>query len=198
LIVEKISKAITNNLVSKGLIDVTDREIYEYATTVLCYLMAPLFIITLLIPVTKISYEGYIMIIPFTLLRRHCGGFHFKNATVCFIVSFAYLLLLEIIGHNIAQSALLTLFSLLCLGYLLYKSIKNSINERSGFIFKHNCRIIVICAFFAVALIFFSFIDIYTFGKWICIGIIMTFILQIPDIIKTFANKTDKSNGQND
>ncbi len=198
MIVERISKAVTNNLVSKGLIDATDMEVYEYAATVLCYLIAPFLIITLLIPITKISYEGYIMIIPFTLLRRHCGGFHFKNATVCFVVSFAYLLLLELIGQNIVQSVLLMFLAFFCLGYLLYKAIKSSITEKSGFFFKHNCRIIVICVLLVVVLLLFSFIDSCAFGKWICIGIIMTFILQIPDIIKTFVNKTGKSNGQND
>lgn len=179
---------------SKGLIDVTDREIYEYATTVLCYLIAPLFIITFLIPVTKISYEGYMMIIPFILLRRQCGGFHFKNSTICFVVSIAYLLLLEVIGNNIKQSPELLLFSLFCLGYLLYKAIKNSITDKSGFVFKHNFRIIVICVLLVIALLLFFSIDSSVCGKWICIGIIMTFILQIPDIIKTFVSRSAKVN----
>ena len=177
--IKLISKKITNKLLIKGLIAADDAELYEYAASVLCYLIAPFILITVLIPITGLTYEGFIMIIPFTMLRRYCGGFHFKRSGVCSIVSFFYLLVMEEIGKRIITSTTLIAVSAICLVILLHISFKNTDKYPQYSRNKRNVNTIIIGAFLVIVIIpCFSYSYLYV--KWICIGIIMTFALQLP------------------
>lgn len=185
--IKRISSLIVNNLVVKGLIVADDKDLYEYAATVLCCLIAPFILISLLIPITGLIYEGFIMIIPFTFLRRYCGGFHFKSSTICSIVSFFYLLAMEEVGKRLNITKGLIIITLICLAILLVISLyKTSIyNQNSQK--RRNISVITISSILLVSVIL-TYINACDCNKWICIGIVMTLNLQLPVFLKYLVN----------
>ncbi len=177
----KINDFIINKLIINELINENDKEIYDYALSVLLCLVAPYIFVTLLMPFTKIYIEGYIMIVPFTLLRRYCGGYHFSDSRVCCIVSFFYLWLFEIIGINVKPDIAFTIISITCLWLLLPIGIMkgNNLDKTE----RRKRALELICIICVLSLTSFSYYQMFTFTTWLNIGIVMTFILQIPVLL---------------
>lgn len=179
-----IGRFIATKLLINGLIDEGDRELYEYATVVLCYLATPFFLVALMAPITGMMYEGVVMVIPFTLLRRYCDGFHFKSNKVCLVVSYLYLLSMEKIGQRLTVNIYLIVVTVVCLVVLWNIGILKSklyapISPR-----KRNLSLHVICYVLLLCVIMTPMYGPNTILKWMCIGIVMTFVLQIPILVK--------------
>ena len=176
----KISKTIVGKLIENGLVEEKDRAVYEYAASVFGCLILPFVFVILLVPFTGLVYEGFIMIIPFTLLRRYCGGFHFQKYQVCFVVSLIYLYVMERMGNLVTLNCAFIDLSLVCLCALGFIGIRKSVKKCPYSHRKRNIEIITICAML-VSVIFWSFkTEENCVARWICVGIIMTFLLQIP------------------
>lgn len=184
-----IGRFIATKLLINGLIDEGDRELYEYATVILCYLTTPFILVALMAPITGMMYEGVVMVIPFTLLRRYCGGFHFKSNKVCLVVSFLYLLSMEKIGQRLTVNIYLVVVTVVCLAILWNIGILKSklyapISPQKRNLSLHFiCCLLLVCTLLAI-----MFIREPAF-KWICMGIVMTFMLQIPVWISCLVEK---------
>ena len=179
----KLSKTITNYLTTRGYITTDEIELYEYAASILCCLIAPFVIVSALIPITGLKYEGYILVIPFTLLRRYCGGFHFKNDNICLLVSTFYLLIIEEIGVKINVSKILIVSSAICLFLLYCIGIRKTACYSVSMKKRRICSLTIICLVFYLFIISTLILDECYYSKWICLGIIMAIILQVPDLI---------------
>ena len=177
-------------MIDEGVLTESEKEIYEYAVIMHIFNVLPFVMASILVPVTKLKYEGYILILPFALLRRYCGGFHFKNCGVCLFVSTLYLYIMEQIGKEIKTSFVLIFLTSLCLVYLYFVSCNISSQKcTSDTAKKRNFRATIIFSLMYISL-FFSIIDKNDhFAKWIYLGIIMTFILQLPLIFQNIIKK---------
>ena len=179
-----IGRFITKKLLINGLIDEEDKELYEYATVILCYLATPFILVALMAPITGMLYEGVIMVIPFTLLRRYCGGFHFKSNKLCLVVSFLYLFTMEKIGQRLTVNVYFVVITFICLVALWNIGILKSLQYNPILPQKRNLSLHVICSVLLFCVLMAPMYGPSTFLKWICIGIIMTLILQIPVLVK--------------
>lgn len=186
---KQISNYISNLLLRNEIIAEDDREVYAYAIEVLCCLIAPFLMISFLIPFTKLSYEGFILIIPFSMLRRYSGGFHFKNSTVCIIVSFLYLFMMEEIGKRIEFSNKLAMTSIMFLIIIEVICFRKSTYCDDIYKKARKAKAFFACSILLFCILISYFTNNIIIGKWVSLGIIMTFILQIPCLVKYIINR---------
>jgi len=175
-----ISRYITAKLLTCGLISEEDKELYEYAAIIMCYLCTPFILVALLSPLTGLLYEGFVMVIPFTLLRRYCGGFHFKSNKVCLAISFIYLMAMEKIGSAIGISSMLLIVGLVSLLILFFIAISKTQKCFPMDASARNKSVYIIFLVIVLSVIFLLIKNKGTLAKWIVIGIVMTLNLQLP------------------
>ena len=178
--IQKISNKISANLLAEGMIEEKEVELYTYAMSVLCYLLLPFVLVATMIPITGLYTEGFILLIPFTILRRYVGGFHFDNDKVCLAVSYIFLLSIQLVGKCLPDSkwyGLLALIGLLIV-YLIGKGINEDICAFAKRIRKLTFDLIALCLL--ITIVFFEIFE-FSYFKWICFGILMTFVLIMLD-----------------
>ena len=74
-------------LLQAGAISASDVELYEYGIYSFLFSLCPLGLVLIISMFLHMVVEGILLIIPFTLIRKFCGGFHFQSPVICGIVS---------------------------------------------------------------------------------------------------------------
>lgn len=95
--ISRVSVLIAKWLLQAGAISAEDLDLYIYGIYSFLFTIAPLSLVVLLSLPLNMPLEGILLIIPFILLRKFAGGFHFKSAIPCAIVS-TFLLLFFLLG----------------------------------------------------------------------------------------------------
>lgn len=118
---KKLSKALTDYIISNGMIDEEDRNIYEYGFMIT--VEVGLFIVFSLFMMLYLHMfaEGVLFFLIFVPLRSYAGGLHLDKYYSCFILScltFSGILLLV---KYIQVSVCVSLASLLVLEIMVYK-----------------------------------------------------------------------------
>lgn len=78
-------------LLQAGAISASDLELYEYGIYSFLFTMCLLGLVLIISFFLNMVAEGILLIIPFILVRKFCGGFHFRSPVLCGIVSTAVL-----------------------------------------------------------------------------------------------------------
>lgn len=180
-----ISSKIVKWLLRAGAISENDRELYEYAAYSFLFSLFPLFWITLLGFAFDMLLDGVLMIIPFMLMRKFSGGFHFQSSGVCLVFSTLLLLAFLFLIRFISAQQCFVLFSFFvavsAVQIFLCSPIDNAARRLSGkerLVFKRAARIM--SASFLLVYIILFLLRQPRFSVPIGAGIILTALLQVP------------------
>lgn len=86
-----IAKATACWLTKTGAVSEEDAPAYEYVVFRAIFTVIPLLMTLVIATVMKMTTEGILMIVPFIMIRRFCGGIHLDSPVICFISSVATL-----------------------------------------------------------------------------------------------------------
>lgn len=89
--IKRLAVVTAKWLLQAGAISANDVELYEYGIYSFLFTMCPLGLVIIISFFLNMVAEGILLIIPFILVRKFCGGFHFQSPVLCGIVSTAVL-----------------------------------------------------------------------------------------------------------
>lgn len=179
------AKAITRWLVNTKAIPPQMYDVFEYGIFSCLFSSMPVLVVVLLSIPLRMIPEGIAMIIPFILLRKFAGGFHFASPLPCSVTSVALLLIClfgikaTLIFHAYSLISVLVLLS--CVFISIHSPI-DSKSRRLTDIEKKIFRKIAIVLSIIMTLTDFILIICARFSTAIPIGfgIILTAFLQVP------------------
>ena len=178
------AKAITRWLVNTKAIPPQMYDVFEYGIFSCLFSSMPVLVVVLLSIPLRMIPEGIAMIIPFILLRKFAGGFHFASPLPCSVTSVALLLIClfgikaTLIFHAYSLISVLVLLS--CVFISIHSPI-DSKSRRLTDIEKKIFRKIAIVLSIIMSLTDFILIICARFSTAIPIGfgIILTAFLQV-------------------
>lgn len=192
--IERFAKRITDWLVKTKSIDVVDKELYQYAVQSLLLTVLPIIMSIVIGLALKAPLNGLLVILPFSFLRKYCGGYHAKKEATCLV--FSSLLLFLCVALSILLTCSWVLLAIACvmgISLICFSPIENEnrlLDDEERVYYKRVTVIMVGC-FIVVNLLFFLFkLDKYSIC--ISIGIILPACLQIPCIIEKIICKNDQ------
>lgn len=201
--IHRIAAAITSWLITMGVVESNDRELFEYAAYCLIFGSLPIIIVVVWGIVFRLYLESLVLIIPFMLIRKFSGGYHLASAKVCFVTSVAILgvsLLMTKLIYAYGRSEMLSgavLLSVLCIcKFSPIDSDARKLTPKETILFQKIARIISV----VMMVVYFT-------GRWtgrihfsvpFGIGIVIPALLQLPAIgIRLFQkNKSASQIGQ--
>lgn len=83
---EKLANKITNLFVGKGIINSSDRKVYEYGYEVMFSQIAYIIIMIIISLIFGAFYESLAFFWGFSLYRKICGGYHAETYTRCHLI----------------------------------------------------------------------------------------------------------------
>ncbi len=189
-----LTTGISDWLAKENVILPSDTNLYAYAIRCFLFGMLPLLMDLFWGVIFECLIESIILFIPFMLIRKFCGGFHFKSPLKCSLVSFL-IIGISVFAMNTMQkstiSVSLTVLVLISvISICLFSPIdsaarKLSFHERVYFQ-KIARGLAIITA--ALHLILLAIGETY-WAVPIGIGIIVSAALQIPCIIQKGLHK---------
>ena len=85
--IKRLAAVTAKWLLQAGAISASDVELYEYSIYSFLFTLCPLGLVLIISIFLNMVVEGILLIIPFILIRKFCGGFHFRSSVLCGIVS---------------------------------------------------------------------------------------------------------------
>ena len=95
-----ISDTITNWLLKHGAIKPDELELYNYAVFNILHTFIPLIIVVIIGFFSNLSVECLLLLAPFLLLRKYCGGFHAKTQFRCIVFTIITQVVFMLIGYS--------------------------------------------------------------------------------------------------
>ena len=86
-VIKRTAAVTAKWLLQAGAISASDVELYEYGIYSFLFTLCPLGLVLILSIFLHMVAEGILLIMPFILIRKFCGGFHFQSSVLCGIVS---------------------------------------------------------------------------------------------------------------
>ena len=185
----KLSTHIAQQLLANGVISDDDFELYEFSACCFLFNLIPLGLSIAIGTALNMFWKSILFIIPYVSIRTFSGGFHFKSAKLCFLVTNMILFFSLIITKKmicIGRSAIfLALILLASLTVFLLSPIdsdarKLTSSETSAF--RRVARYLVI-TFLAIDLVLY-YLGIFSAAYPIGMGIALTAALQLPCCIR--------------
>lgn len=179
----KISRPIVNWLLRNGAVTEEDAPAYEYVVYRAIFTLIPLLMTLVIATLMKMTAEGLIMIIPFILIRRFCGGLHLNSSVVCFISStitliVALLIIRLLINYEMialaSAMAIISAASIIVIGSVESKNRPLSAKEKKVFTKVSRILCVTTLAVFTVFLIFGNLRYAIPIG----VGLFLTAVLQ--------------------
>lgn len=177
-----------------GAISVNDEKLYIYIVSSFLFSCIPLFLVLVIGVALNMFTEGFIMILPFLLIRKFSGGFHFKSQYTCLLFSCilltSFLLIIKIIlkyeSFVACSFAVYLAVIILCLNSPIdSKERQLSINEKKWF----KAVTVSLSLLFLIVYSILVFYSRWTSGISLGIGIVIPAFLQLPCILlKTLKN----------
>ena len=85
--VRKISKKVTNRLLSRNAIKDEDYEIYQYGLEQLLTSILDLLTLLVIGLIMGMIWQGIIFVLSFMLLRKYAGGYHASTPLKCYLLT---------------------------------------------------------------------------------------------------------------
>lgn len=184
----KLSRKIANWLSNSGVILETDHSLYEYGIFCVLFNLFPIALALLIGCIFHIPMESFLFILPFWMIRKFCGGFHFQSPTLCTCVS-TVVFALFILGIRFAiQFSLYRIVTVCVLVSLVpiltlspVDSEKRCLTQKEKRIFKKVAIFLAVC----FVLLYFAFflLQCYTVAIPIGASLVLTALLQLPCLL---------------
>ena len=84
---DRLLSELTDWLIHNRAISSDDKELYEYAIYSFIISTVPLVIFLVISGIIGMFPEGFLIIMPFMVIRKFGGGYHAKHAYICMIMS---------------------------------------------------------------------------------------------------------------
>lgn len=184
-----IAKATAGWLTKSGAVSEEDAPAYEYVVYRAIFTVIPLLMTLVIATLMKMTAEGLLMIIPFILIRRFCGGLHLNSSVVCFISStitliVALLIIRLLINYEMialaSAMAITSVASIVAIGSVESKNRPLSPKEKKVFTKVSRILCVTALAVFAV----FLMVGNLSCATPIGMSLFLTAILQILGKLK--------------
>lgn len=184
-----VSDAIAKWLEMEGAVSSEDRTLYAYAAYSFLFGTLPIGIVMLLGSCFGMLQEGIVLIIPFMMLRKFCGGFHLKSSGICFVATISVLTFsLGLVMHTVHAEQMGVLTVLVCLSVLslcIFSPIENQarkLSEKERIVFRTVARVL---SLISLAIYFYlSFHVSIRYSAAFGVGILLVGVLQVPCILR--------------
>lgn len=192
--IDKLSDGIVKWLSKEGAIAENERTLFSYAVYSLLFGMAPIAITIVLGLLFDMLAEGFLMILPFMLIRKFSGGYHLGSAKVCCVLSttllLAAFLLMKMFLFFSGSYALLFLVLVASLCIVLLSPIDSDarkLSHKEIRVFKTVARLLAVV--FCVVYIVLVILDKEAIAIPVGVGITIVAFLQLPCIIQRTINR---------
>lgn len=187
----RFAEVVVSWMVRYDAINPDDRELYEYALYSILFTMSPLFLAGMIGFFIGRFGESFVVILPFTFIRKFSGGYHARKAWYCLIISSVLLVTCTIISSYIKYNYGLIITTMIAMVSLMLHSPVDSENRRLSQEEKKCCKIatIIITLFFYGMNLVLYLCQQETYAICISIGIILVAGLQIPCIVRVKNSK---------
>ncbi len=183
-----VEEAILNWLIGEKTINEEERELYEYALSVLWSSVSLLILVLIVGVITGTVREGLLFLLPFLIMRKFSGGFHTRRMWTCIVSSTIVLSTCMVCIKYLCTGIMMNIVLVIALCSLMIWSPVDTENRRLNPEEKRSCKAIV----FAMAVVFGLLYLMLVLSKHnqaavcIAIGIILTASLQLPHIVESF------------
>ena len=182
----KGSRGIITLLIESGVIEASDRELYEYAIHSLWLSVAPLIIALVFGIIMGSTKEAVMMIFPFMAIRKFSGGYHAKRERNCLIGSSLLIMLCVFGASYLEYGTVISVCLILAVTSLITFSPIDSENRRLDV--DEKSRYKVMTAVIAILFSVLHFILAVSGGEsaavCIAVGLILSAGLQVPCVVK--------------
>lgn len=181
----KGSRGIVTLLIESGVIEASDRELYEYAIHSLWLSVAPLLLALAFGILMGAPWKAVLMILPFMAIRKFSGGFHAKREHTCLIISSLLIVLCIYAAAHLEYSAVISICLMLAGISLITFSPIDSENRRLDDDEKSRYKLItaVMATFFAVLHLVLLVLELRSAAVCIAVGVSLSAGLQIPCVV---------------
>ena len=176
-------------LLHAGAISVEDKGLFEYGIYSIVFTSIPLILVLIVGSFFHMVFEGVLMILPFMLIRKFCGGFHLRSPAACLIVSTAVLTaFLAAIRFTLYTQCFHWNFIMLLASFFLISKLSpvDSENRRLTIAEKKLFKRIAItlAGFFVLLYIVLVLLGQVRAAVSVGSGVILSAALQIPCLIR--------------
>ena len=184
--ISKCKKGIVSWLIEYGVIEYSDKELYEYAIHSLILSIAPLLVAFLFGIMMSACHEAVLMILPFLAIRKYAGGFHAKKESTCFISSSLLLALCVYLTGYLSYGIALNCFVAAAIISLMVFSPIDNENRRLDLEEKKRYKFLTCVLVLIVAAVYLLLVmcRAYNYAVCIAIGLMLSAGVQVPCILK--------------
>lgn len=189
--IEKLSDKLADWLISNGVIDKEDKELYSFAAYSAVLFVSPVFIaLAFGICLNKIP-QCLMIIMPLMLIRKFSGGYHAKSLRTCLICSILLFYLCIFLTNYIASSIWLIIVTILATISLSYFSpIENNNRKLEAGEKKEYKKVTTVMSFICLVMsIVLKLLHMDSYHVCMSLGILLTAGLQIPCIWRSFITR---------
>jgi accessory gene regulator B len=184
-VIKQTANVLAKWLLRAGAISADDVELYEYGIYSFLFTMCPLGLVLIISIFLNMVAEGLLLIIPFILVRKFCGGFHFRSSVLCGIVSTAvltaFLLGIRLVLDTACYGWWVLVLLLAAAQIIIFSPIDSEgrrLTQREKEVFKRiaislSIIVVIICAVLAVFHQMWAAISVGS-------GLILSAVLQFP------------------
>lgn len=171
-------------LIQQKTIESSDRELYEYALYSFLVSNIPLVFLVIASILLGKLLEGMLIVLPFMIIRKFCGGYHAKHVYTCFILSTG----LVLSGFYIVNYLNCNYFIMMVISgvSIMFNSPIDSQNKRLDKseikLYKRITEMLIVSIIVLYIILFIIKCSYY--AKYLAMSITLIAILQVPCIVK--------------
>lgn len=171
-------------LIQQKTIESSDRELYEYALYSFLVSNIPLVFLVIASILLGKLLEGMLIVLPFMIIRKFCGGYHAKHVYTCFILSTG----LVLSGFYIVNYLNCNYFIMMVISgiSIMFNSPIDSHNKRLDKseikLYKRITEMLIVSIIVLYIILFLLKCSYY--AKYLAMSITLIAILQVPCIVK--------------
>lgn len=171
-------------LIQQKTIESSDRELYEYALYSFLVSNIPLVFLVIASILLGKLFEGMLIVLPFMIIRKFCGGYHAKHVYTCFILSTG----LVLSGFYIVNYLNCNYFIMMVISgiSIMFNSPIDSHNKRLDKseikLYKRITEMLIVSIIVLYIILFIIKCSYY--AKYLAMSITLIAILQVPCIVK--------------
>lgn len=156
---KKLYEALTGYIIQKGMIEESDREMYEYAFELMAEVGLFAMVCIAIAVYLQMVVEGIFFFLIFIPLRSYAGGLHMETFRSCFCLSCLVFIGVLLSVRNIEISGNFSITVLLLLEFIVYKlypveNVNRVVDEEESIYFKKKLRLFLFLDFLFAAVCF--------------------------------------------
>ena len=196
--IDKLSAGIVSWLQNEGSVTESETELYRYAVYSFIWGLLPFVVVAVWGIIFDALWESILLILPFMLIRKFCGGYHLSKPSICFATS-SVLLGVAVWGIKSIDSTVVAteltiavILAVICIcAFSPVDSNARRLTAKEIRVFGNVARAIAI-------IMLIAYLILVAFGRYeiafpVGVGIILPACLQIPVLSKKLFIKSQRS-----